>query len=158
MSRPSRVLAFVVLAIFLVAPVFSQITGAITGTVTDNTGAVVPNATVAIRNLGTGNERTLQTDSNGRYVAEVLPVGTYEVSVTAPGFKKGVRTGLQLNVADRLAADVHLEIGQMTESVSVTAEAPLVKTETGDVSYLVSTKQITDLTISNRTFLSLQQL
>jgi hypothetical protein len=78
--------------------------------------------------------------------------------VAAAGFKKAVRTGLQLAVADRLAVDVRLEVGEMADTVSVTAEAPLVKTETGDVSYLVNTRQITELAISNRTFLGLQQL
>src|SRR5207248_898106 len=65
---------------------------------------------------------------------------------------------LQLNVADRLAVDFRLELGQMTETISVTAEAPLVKTETGDLSYLVTTQQITELSINNRNFLSVQQL
>src|SRR5439155_14054624 len=74
------------------------------------------------------------------------------------GFKKAVRAGLQLNVADRLAVDFRLELGQMTETISVTAEAPLVKTETGDLSYLVTTQQITELSINNRNFLSVQQL
>ncbi|MBI3471872.1 MAG: TonB-dependent receptor [Candidatus Solibacter usitatus] len=142
----------------LAAPAAAQITGAITGAVLDSSGAVVTKADVLIKNLGTGAERKLITDSNGRYLAEALPVGLYEVAVSVPGFKKAIRTGLQLNVADRLPVEFRLEVGQMADTVSVTAEASLVKTETGDVSYLVTTKQITELAISNRTFLSLQQL
>ncbi len=140
------------------ATLTAQITGAITGTVVDTSGAVVPNAAVVIRNLGTGSERTATTEANGRFLVEALPVGMYQVDVTAQGFKKAVRAGLQLNVADRLAVDFRLELGQMTETISVTAEAPLVKTETGDLSYLVTTQQITELSINNRNFLSVQQL
>ena len=139
-------------------PAAAQITGAITGTVLDSSAAVVVKANVVIRNSGTGAERKTETDGNGRFLAEALPIGVYEVTVTAAGFKKAVRTGLQLTVADRLAVEVRLEVGEMAETVSVTAEAPLVKTETGDVSYLVNTRQITELAISNRTFLGLQQL
>lgn len=151
-------IAMAVLPIWSALPAAAQITGAITGTVLDSTGSSVPQASVTIRSLGTGAERAVVTNNDGRFVQEALPVGQYEVTVTASGFKKAVRTGLTLNVADRLAADFRLELGQMTETVSVTAEAPLIKTETGDVSYLVNQKQITELSVSNRTFISLQQL
>ena len=146
------------LLILVAAPLPAQITGAITGTVVDATGSAVVTSTVVVKNSGTGAERELKTDSGGRFVAESLPVGRYEVTATAPGFKKAIRTGLELSVADRLAVDFRLEVGEMAETVSVMAEAPLVKTETGDVSYLVTEKQITDLSVSNRTFISLQQL
>lgn len=155
---PPRILCLIALAVITYRPVQAQITGAITGTVLDASGSVVPQAKVVVKNLETSAERALTSDANGHFLAEALPVGRYEVSATAPGFKKAVRTGLQLTVADRLAVDFHLELGQITETVSVTAEAPLVKTETGDVSYLVNQKQITELSISNRTFISLQQL
>ncbi|MEK7409626.1 MAG: TonB-dependent receptor [Acidobacteriota bacterium] len=150
----SVVLMFFAACVFLQA----QTTGAIAGTVVDSSGAVVANADVRVRNSGTGAERRGTSDTSGRFLAEALPVGVYEVHVTAPGFKTASRTGLQLNVADRLGVAIRLEVGEITESVSVTAEAPLVKTETGDVSYLVATKQITELPVSNRNYLSLQQL
>ena len=156
-----KTLALSSITIFLLAcivPANAQITGAITGSVVDASGGVVPTAEVTIKNVGDGSERRVVTDANGRYVAEAMPVGTYEVTAAVPGFKKAVRTGLELNVADRLPVDFHLEVGQIADTVSVTAEAPLIKTETGDVSYLVNTKQISELGISNRTFLALQQL
>ena len=139
-------------------PCGAQITGTITGSVVDVTSSLVQKATVVVKNLGTGAERQLVTDSGGRFTAEQLPVGSYEVTVTASGFKKAVRTGLELNVTDRLGVEFRLEVGQISETISVTAEAPLVKTETGDVSYLISEKQITELSITNRTFMALQQL
>lgn len=138
--------------------IHAQITGAITGLVQDATGSVIPKAPVVIRNSGTGAERNLTTDGSGRYLAEALPVGVYEVFVSAPGFKKAVRSGIQLNVAERVAVDFQMEVGQVTDTVSVTAEAALIKTETGDVSYLVDRKQVSELSISNRTVMSLQQL
>ena len=140
------------------APLSAQITGAITGSVSDPSGLPVPKAEVTIRNVGTGVERRLTTDDSGRYLAEALPVGIYEIAVNAPGFKRSVRSGVQLSVAERVAVDFRLEVGQVTEAITVSAEAPLIKTETGDVSYLVDRKQITDLSISNRTVMAFQQL
>ncbi|MBM3726841.1 MAG: hypothetical protein FJW40_15650 [Acidobacteria bacterium] len=139
-------------------PLCAQITGAITGSVLDASGGAVTGASVVVKNTGTGAERALTTDGNGLFAAEQLPVGLYEVTVSASGFKKAIHGGLQLNVASRLGVDIKLEVGQLADAVTVTAEAPLVKTETGEVSYLVTQKQITDLSISNRTFISLQQL
>ena len=136
----------------------AQSTGAITGTVTDNTEAVVAGATVTVRDTGTGIERTVQTNSVGQYVAEALAIGTYEVSVSAPGFKKSTRGGIELNVAARLGINFSLAVGEVSETVDVTAEAPVVQTEKGDVSHVVSTRQITDLSVNGRTFLMLQQL
>ena len=103
-------------------PCGAQITGAITGSVVDVTSSLVQKATVVVKNLGTGAERQLVTDSGGRFTAEQLPVGSYEVTVTASGFKKAVRTGLELNVADRLGVEFRLEVGQISETISVTAE------------------------------------
>lgn len=127
--------AAVLIILFCAIGNAQSITGAITGTVLDSSGSVVPGADILIKNLGTNGERKLVSDSNGRFVSEALPVGTYEVAASVAGFKKAVRTGLTLNVADRLAVEFRLEVGQVSETVSVTAEAPLIKTETGDVSY-----------------------
>lgn len=157
-ARGSYRTVWCVLALLLGALQASAQTGAITGSVLDPSGGAVPEAEVVVRHSGTGVERHAMTDARGRFLAEALPVGTYDVEVTTAGFKRAIRTGLQLTVADRLAVDFILEIGQITESIAVAAEAPLLKTETGDVSYFVTTKQITDLSVNNRNFLALQQL
>jgi hypothetical protein len=136
----------------------AQTTGVITGTVNDSTGAVIAGAKVTIRNLGTNQDRVIQTNETGAYVGYSLPVGMYSVEVTAPGFKKATRSNIQLSVADRLGINFTLEVGNVTETVEVTAAAPVVETEKGDVNYMVSTKQMTDLAVNGRTFLSLQQL
>jgi hypothetical protein len=144
--------------LLLPAIVFSQTTGVITGTVTDSSGALVSGADITVRNVGTGEERAVKTNEAGVYVAYSLPVGEYEVSASAPGFKTVTRSGIRLSVADRLGINLTLDVGAITESVSVTAEAPVVETEKGDVNYTVTTKQMTDLAVNGRTFLSLQQL
>ncbi len=133
--------------------------GTITGTVTDESGAVVPNAAVTITNTLTGVvARTVQTNSSGVYVAEALPVGTYQVAVEAAGFERSIRTGIALNVADRLGADFALKVGAVTQSVEVKAEAAAVETQTGEQSALVTTQQLAELPMLGRNFFQLQQV
>jgi hypothetical protein len=139
-------------------PVFAQTTGVITGTITDSSNAVITDARVVVRNMGTGEERVVQSNSNGFYVANSLPVGTFEIEATAPGFKKTSRSNVQLGVADRLAINLAMSVGEVTESIAVTGEAPVVETEKGDVGYAVQTKQMTDLSVNGRTFTQLMQL
>jgi hypothetical protein len=137
----------------------AQVAGTITGTVTDQSGAVVPSAEVVITNSGTGvAARTLKTDSSGIYVAEALLVGTYQVAVEAPGFQKSVRSGIILNVADRLNISFALRLGEVSQSVEVKGMAPLVETQTGEQSQLISTRQISELPILGRNFMLLQQM
>src|SRR5437899_1251629 len=102
--------------------------GRILGNVTDQTGAVVPSAKVTITNTGTGLTRTLSTSTSGDYVAPALPPGLYNVSVEAPNFKKSERTGVRLEVAKDARIDVQLQPGAVSESVTITGEAPLVDT------------------------------
>jgi len=152
------ILSLALLGLLTAGALQAQVTGAITGTVTDSTGAVVPAAGVVIRNVETGVERRVVTNSSGVYAAEALQVGTYRVEVSVAGFKRAVRDGVQLQGAARVGVDFTLQIGEIAETVSVTAEAPLVNTETGDVSHQIETTQITDLSYRNRNFFALQQL
>ncbi len=150
---------FLILLLFVAAALLhAQTTGVITGTITDNSGAVVPNAKILVRNVGTGEARDLTSNESGVYVAYSLPVGVYEVEASATGFKKATRSGVQLSVADRLGINFTLEVGSMAETVEVAAQAPVVETEKGDINYTVSTKQMTDLAVNGRTFFALQQL
>ena len=152
-----RAVYLLVGGVFLLT-VHAQTTGVITGTVTDSTSAVMPNVQVTVRNVGTGEERVVLTNTSGFYVANSLPVGTYDVDATATGFKKISRTGIQLNVADRLAINLTLTVGEVTESVAVSGEAPVVETEKGDVGHAIETQQMTDLSVNGRTFTQLMQL
>lgn len=132
-------------------------TGAITGTVTDETGAVVANATVKIVDMGTNVlARTLKTSSAGVYDAEELPVGTYQIEVEAPGFQRAVQSGNVVNVTDRLGVNIVMKVGTTTQSVEVKARAAVVETQTGEQSTLVSNTQLTELPILGRMYTQLQ--
>ena len=111
--------------------------GTITGTVTDPAGAVVANAAVEARNTATGVTYQAASTSTGNYTIAQLPVGTYDVSAAVPGFKKYIRQGIAVGVAEVLRIDLALEVGAATESVTVQADAPLLRTETGDISHQI---------------------
>ena len=100
--------------------------GSISGTVRDPQGAAIPKTEVVIEEETTGQTRTVRTDEDGEYSAQSLPVGRYSVSVSPQGFKKTVATGIEVHVADRLKVDLNLEVGQVTETVTVSDAANLV--------------------------------
>ena len=112
--------------------------GTITGTVSDPAGAVVASAPVEAKNTATGAVYPVATSGTGNYTLSQLPVGTYEISVTAPGFKKAVRAGIGVAASSTFRVDFTLEVGATTESVTITAEAPLLKTESGELSHNVT--------------------
>ncbi|HYO62760.1 MAG TPA: carboxypeptidase regulatory-like domain-containing protein [Pyrinomonadaceae bacterium] len=132
--------------------------GSISGRVRDPQGGAVPKAEVVIREETTGQERTVRTDEDGDYSAQSLPVGRYSVSVTAQGFKTTVATGVEVHVADRLVVDLTVEVGQVTETVTVTGAAQTVETESGKVSSLVTEKQINELPLNGRNYAALVTL
>jgi len=127
--------------------VFAQDRGTITGTLTDPAGAVVASASVEAKNQETGLAYQGATTSTGNYTIVQLPVGVYEVSATVPGFKKYVRTGITVEVAQTLRIDIALEVGGSTESITVQADAPLLRTESGDISHQVTVQVMDDLPI-----------
>jgi hypothetical protein len=121
--------------------------GTITGTVLDPAGAVVPNASVVVKNTETDAQFTASSTNTGNYTLASLPAGTYELEVTAAGFKKYVRPGIQVNVAETVRADASLEVGATTDTVTVNAEAPLLKTESGELSHQIDYTRADDLPI-----------
>ncbi|HXU39041.1 MAG TPA: carboxypeptidase regulatory-like domain-containing protein, partial [Blastocatellia bacterium] len=129
--------------------------GSISGTVRDEQGAVVPKAEVVITEERTGQSRTVKTNEDGFYYAPSVPVGRYTVSSAPSGFKKTVNSGVDLHVSENLVVNVTLTVGQMTETVNVTAEAGQVETRNGDVSSLVTEKQVTELPLDGRNYASL---
>ena len=112
--------------------------GSITGTITDSTGGVVPNAPVEVNNQATGALYRGGASTTGNFVVPNLPAGQYSLSVTVTGFKKFVRENIQVAVATDTRADVKLEVGTAAETVTVTESAPLLKTESGEVSHTVT--------------------
>lgn len=136
--------AFLVAALQLSAQV-EQAT--ILGTVTDNTGAVVGGATVTVRNSGTGERRATKTDDRGNYQATALNIGTYEVIIEHTGFRKETVSGIAVGVNQMARIDVKLEVGQVTQELTVKAEAPLVQTDDATVSQLINARDIRELPI-----------
>jgi hypothetical protein len=121
--------------------------GIITGTVTDTTGAVVAGVAVEARQLETGAVFPTTSTTSGVYNLSELPVGPYEVTATFAGFKKYVRSGITVQVAQTIRVDIPMEVGTSSESVTVSAEASLLKTETGDVSTNVQVQTLDTLPI-----------
>ena len=133
-------------------------TGTIRGTIRDNTGAVIPGATVTVRDEGTSFTQTSKTDENGNYVFTPLKIGTYTIEVEQPGFKRERRTGLQLNIQQQLVSDFDLSVGELSAEVSVTAAAPLLQTENGSVGQVIESKSINDLPLNGRNYTFLARL
>ena len=115
--------------------------GTITGTVTDPTGAVVPNANIEFTNSDTGSAYKIGTSRTGNYTLANVPVGNYVMTVDAAGFKKFARPNLVVRVAQTVRVDAALEVGSAAETVTVSTEAPLLKTESGEISHDVDYTQ-----------------
>jgi hypothetical protein len=121
--------------------------GTITGSVNDQTGSVVPNAAVEVKNTETGSIYRALSTATGNYTATQLPVGRYEISVAVQGFKKYTRQGLELTAAQIMRIDIPLEIGSTGEVLTVNAEASLLKTESSDVTHNITIDNMTNLPI-----------
>ena len=141
------------LRVFLFLPLLALTTfaqsdrGTITGSVTDPAGAVVASAPIEARNVATGGLYEAATTATGNYTLAQLPTGSYELSITVPGFKKYVRQNVVLGVAQTLRLDIHLEVGATTDSVTVTEAVALLKTESGELSHNVTTQTLDALPI-----------
>ena len=148
-------LAILIVAAACAAASAQEITGTITGVVKDQSGAVVPGATVTVRNVATNIETTTISDAGGVYVASNLPVGQYEVKVELSGFRSYIRRDLELHVADRLRVDPVLQAGTISETVTVTGASPVVQTETSDVSTLINGTQVSQMPLNGRNVVQL---
>ncbi|MBV8894981.1 MAG: TonB-dependent receptor [Acidobacteriaceae bacterium] len=142
------------------AGVYSQaVTGTVLGTVQDSSGAVVPNAKVALTEVNTGIVHNTQTNDSGNYTFPDLPEGNYSVTVEAPGFKKETKENNRVDVNMNVRVDVTLQPGSLSESVIVTAEPPPLQTDKADTGLTLSTVQTANLPLSdNRNFQSLLNL
>src|SRR5438270_7080385 len=126
-----RCLALAFLFVFCVSTsIFTQeVTGSILGTVTDKTGAVVKDATVTVTNSDRNALiRTVKTGDTGQFIAALLPIGHYSVSITAPGFKTYTKSGIDVHVADKISLNANLDPGNVQEVVTVQANALQVDT------------------------------
>src|ERR1700756_1144348 len=157
--RSSRVLLGISLVLMLCAAVLAQDTGSITGTVTDPTGAAVAGAQVTVASPDHGIDRHSVTNSSGEYNQSGLPGGSYDIAVTAGGFKKYQVKGVKLDVAQKARVDVALQVGAATTEVVVEGTAVAqVETQSSDLSGTVSGTQISQLQLNGRNFTQLVTL
>ncbi|MBI4476088.1 MAG: TonB-dependent receptor, partial [Acidobacteria bacterium] len=141
------------------SPLLAQgASGTITGTITDETGAVLPGVTVTIRNDDTGAARELVTGPTGRFRAPDLPPGPYNLTASLSGFTTVERRGIRLTVGREAVVDFALKVGLIADLVTVTGEAPTVDTRTASTGGLISEEQIKNLPLNGRSFIELANL
>jgi carboxypeptidase family protein/TonB-dependent receptor-like protein len=129
----------------------AQVTsGAISGTVSDSSGAVLPGARVVILNEDTGASRTVQTDASGRYTAPSLSVGNYKVTASQQGFQTSIRSGIVLTIDRQAVVNFQLSVGSVSQTVEVSGEAPLVETVQGGLGEVVESRTISQLPLNGR--------
>jgi hypothetical protein len=132
-----------------------QSTATLQGTVSDAKGAVIPNATVTVRNQATALQRTTQTDTNGNYQVAALPSGLYTVEVQATGFKRQVVNDLNLGVASTVVKDFQTEVGSIEQTVSISADTPIIESATTSVGTVINQRTVQEIPLNGRHFVDL---
>ena len=153
-----RLILVPVILVFACVAAMAQQNSEIVGTVTDQTGAVVPGAALTLKQNETGYVYNALSNATGGYVFGSLNVGTYTLKAAAKGFESFTATGITLNISQTLAEDIKLTIGAETVNVDVTADALQVQAETNEVSTLISGEQVTEIATENRNFTALAAL
>jgi len=136
----------------------AQATGAITGTVTDPSGAVLPGATVEVTSRDTGQVRTAVTAADGFYTIPLLNPGVYQVKATLSGFRTSLRENVTVVVNETVRADATLQVGQLDEQVTVIGETPLVETTNATLGVVIDQQKVVDLPLNGRNFTQLGTL
>ena len=137
---------------------FAQGTGTITGTIADPTGLAVPNATVTATLEERATTRVVYTNTEGQYVLTLLPVGAYAIRVEAPGFKTFTQQGIGLTSNQNVRVDANLEVGSVSESIRITAEAPLVDSRSSQMGTLIDSRRVLELPTNGRNVIALAGL
>jgi outer membrane receptor protein involved in Fe transport len=152
-------LAAVAIWLLPAGPACAQVdTAALGGTVRDASGAVVPKATVTVTDTQTNVRTVIETDASGDYNSPPLKVGAYNVSAEAAGFKSETRTHVTLQVQDRLRLDFVMQVGPVSENVTVEAAVSVIQTETSSLGQVVNSRQMADLPLNGRNYLDLATL
>jgi hypothetical protein len=156
-GRAKKYLALVVLSMALVPGLMGQTadTGALTGTLKDSSGAVVPNATVTATNIGTSQARTSTTEADGTYKFGLLPPGDYKLRFEASGFNTAEAPRVSIVVTETSVFDQTLQVGAQTQQVEVHAEAEAVQTATSTMGAVVSSETLTTLPLTSRNYTNL---
>jgi hypothetical protein len=133
----------------------SSTAGNITGTVRDPQGAAVPKAEVTVTEEKTGATRTVSTNDDGFYNIPSLIPGVYTITTSPGGFKKTIIPNVELHVSENKTVNIDLQVGQVTETVTITSDTATVETRSGEVSSLISEKQVTELPLNGRNYAQL---
>lgn len=141
---------FLLMALGFIPALAQEFRGTITGNVKDPQNAALPNATVEVARTETNEKTTVKTNDTGAFVAPFLMPGTYSVAVQAAGFKRAVRNDIELHVGDKLQLDFMLEVGGLTESVTVSAEAEQLETATASRGQVIDAAKVRDLPVLGR--------
>lgn len=136
----------------------AQATASIVGTVTDASGAVISDASIQVRNVGTGITQTTVSDAQGRYRVPDLQIGDYDLQAVKAGFQTVVRRGVTLTVGSQPVVDFSLPVGQAQQTVTVESEVSQVQTQSTEVGALVESKQVSELPLNGRNFTQLLTL
>jgi outer membrane receptor protein involved in Fe transport len=148
-----RIISAFVLSLALVSPAFAQstaINGTLEGTVKDDQGAVLPGVTVTVANIDTGDQRVVVTNERGLYRAPLLSLGTYRVVAELQGFRKFEQTGVSLRAGQTAVIDIALTVGALTETITVTADAPLIDLAKIEQGRTLSEQEIKTLPLTSR--------
>ena len=152
-------LAFaLILTLFIAVGARAQSTGSITGTVSDASGAAIPDAAVTLTNTGTTQSRTVQTNASGLFSFPELPIGSYTMQISKAGFATQKRSATELLTGQTIGIDVTLKVGSQVESIEVTTETLQVQTSTSEVASTVDQQQMVDLPLNQRNPLQLTSL
>ncbi|MEN3328848.1 MAG: hypothetical protein V7638_3655 [Acidobacteriota bacterium] len=149
------ILLNIVAALLATSTALGQSTTTVQGTVTDSKGAVLPNATVVVRNKSTATERTVQTDSDGNYQVAALPVGLYAIEVRVQGFKTQVADQVTLEVARTVVQNFQMDVGAISEQVLVSSDVPVIETSTTSVGTVINQRTVQEIPLNGRHFVDL---
>ena len=158
MRRRTPLFLLVVCLLMTAAVALASTTGSITGIVTDASGAVVPDATVTATNEDTGVASVVKTDSAGFYNFPNLPVGNYDVLVEQKGFKSYAKTAIRIDANTVFRVDVRLELGEISEKVTVESDAVQVETQSTQMGEVIGTQKIEAVPLNGRSFIDLLSL
>src|SRR5581483_3976291 len=151
--RIRQLLAALATVLAIVSPAAAQTdTGVIDGRVFDEHKGVVPGATITAKNTATGLTRTAVSGSTGTYHFESLPTGSYELTVELQGFSKQVRRDIPVQVGQQTSVDFTMKVGELSETVTVSGEAPLVQTTKSDVGQVITATMVENMPLNGRKF------
>jgi hypothetical protein len=151
-------LSVALLAMFSLSVYAQEFRGTFTGLITDPTGAPVPGAKVTVTEIRTGTKNQTEADSAGQYTAPFLLPGDYNIAAESPSFKRYVRQNMHLGAGDHIVIDISLEVGDASQSVSVSADVPLLISENASVGQAITTKEVEELPLNGRTPMVLASL